>query len=91
MSATYKLSSADHAFNLDKSKFLSSCKRLMNLKKKTFENVMRKGGNAGNQHFLLFTQCFLPFQREIPSIQGHLSDARSYSKSNLVEGYQFLE
>ena len=26
----------------------------MNLKKKPFENIVGKGENAGNQHFLLF-------------------------------------
>ena len=26
---------------------------------------MGKGENAGNQHFLLFPQCFLPFPKEI--------------------------
>ena len=31
---------------------------LTNLRKKTFENIVGKGEN---QHFLLFTQCFLPF------------------------------
>ena len=30
------------------------------LKKKPFENVVGKGENAGNQHFLLFPLCFLP-------------------------------
>ena len=25
-----------------------------------FENIVGKGENAGNQHFLLFLQCFLP-------------------------------
>ena len=28
--------------------------------KKLFENIVRKGENAGNQHFLLFPQCFQP-------------------------------
>ena len=32
----------------------------LTLKEKTFENNMEKGENAGNQHFLLFPQCFLP-------------------------------
>ena len=26
-----------------------------------FENIVKKGGNAGDQHFLLSQQCFLPF------------------------------
>ena len=33
---------------------------LMTLKKKPFENIVGKGENAGNQHFLFFPQCILP-------------------------------
>ena len=29
-------------------------------KKRPFENIVGKGENAGNQQFLLFTQCFRP-------------------------------
>ena len=36
--------------------------------RKPFENIVKKGENAGNQHFLLFPQCFLPYQ-------GHESSA----------------
>ena len=32
----------------------------MTLRKYPLENIVRKGENAGNQHFLLFPQCFLP-------------------------------
>ena len=35
------------------------------LEKKALENTVGKGENAGNQHFLLFPQCFLLYQREI--------------------------
>ena len=36
------------------------------LKRKAFENTERKGENAGNKHFLVFSsQCFLPFSRQI--------------------------
>ena len=35
------------------------------LDKKHFENIMGKGENAGYQHFLLFSQCFLPFPTQI--------------------------
>ena len=35
--------------------------------KQDFENIVRKGENAGNQHFLLFQQCFQPDQRQKPS------------------------
>ena len=32
------------------------------LNKEAFKkNIVGKGENAGNQHFLLFQQCFLPF------------------------------
>ena len=30
-----------------------------NLEKKILGNIVGKGENAGNQHFLLFLQCFL--------------------------------
>ena len=30
---------------------------------RAFENLVGKGENAGNQHFLLFPQCFLSYQR----------------------------
>ena len=33
--------------------------------KKAFENIVGKGENAGNQHFLLFPQCFLLFPTHI--------------------------
>ena len=36
----------------------------MTLGKKPFENIVGKGENAGNQHFLLFLQCFRLFTRE---------------------------
>ena len=34
----------------------------MTLDKKTFENIVVKGENACNQHFLLFPLCFLLYQ-----------------------------
>ena len=42
----------------------------MTLKKKPSENIVGKGENAGNQHFLLFPQCFLPFQKQISIFQS---------------------
>ena len=39
---------------------------LKTLKKKSFENI------EGNQHFLLFPQCFLPFPGQISTFQSHL-------------------
>ena len=38
--------------------------------KSPFENIVEKGENAGNQHFLLFPQSFLPNQRESASLQS---------------------
>ena len=38
----------------------------------TFENIVGKGENAGNQRFLLFTQCFLPFPYQISIVYLHL-------------------
>ena len=35
---------------------------LRTLKKKPFVNIVGKEENAGNQHFLLFPQCFLPYE-----------------------------
>ena len=34
------------------------------LAQKSSENTAGKGENAGNQHFFLFLQCFLPHQRK---------------------------
>ena len=45
----------------------------MTLKKRAFENIVGKRENADNQHFLLFPPCFLPYLREKPSFQQHLS------------------
>ena len=36
---------------------------LTTLDKKPFENIVEKGENAGYQHFLLFPQFFLLFQK----------------------------
>ena len=33
-------------------------------KEETLENTVGKGENAGNQHFLLFPQCFPTYHRE---------------------------
>ena len=40
----------------------------MTLNKKPFENFVGKGGNVGNQHFLLSPQYFLLFKDEKSSI-----------------------
>ena len=51
--------------------FATQSKLLMTLKKKAFENIVRKGENAGNQHFILFPQCFLPFPNQISIFESH--------------------
>ena len=48
---------ADNNFKL----FTIQFRLLTTLYKKPFEKIVGKGENAGNQHFLLFPQCFLPF------------------------------
>ena len=39
--------------------FTTQSRLLSTLGKKPFENTVGKGENAGDQHFLLFPQCFL--------------------------------
>ena len=39
---------------------------------KPLENIVGKGENAGNQHFLLFPQYFLPIPRRISIFNLHL-------------------
>ena len=36
-----------------------------------FENIVGIGENAGNQHFLLLPQCFLPYQKQMSSTEPH--------------------
>ena len=40
--------------------FTTQSRLLMTLYKKSFESNVEKGETAGNQHFLLIPQCFLP-------------------------------
>ena len=46
-------------FNLDQSKILLSGNELS---QKPVENNVEKGKNAGNHHFVIFLQRFLPYQ-----------------------------
>ena len=48
-----------HTLSVWKSPKVVEWERLKTLKKKPFENIVDKGENAGDQHFLLFQQCFL--------------------------------
>ena len=44
-------------------------------RRESFENILGKGENAGNQHFLLFPKCFLSFTKNHISIsESHLLD-----------------
>ena len=42
------------------------------LKKRPFENIVGIGENTGNQHFLLFPECFLPFLKHITMLQSNI-------------------
>ena len=42
------------------------------MRKNAFENIVGKEENAGNQHFLLFPQYFLPYQGEISAFRSFL-------------------
>ena len=44
--------------------FTTPFQLLTTLSKKPLENIEGKRENAGNQHFLLFPQCFQPYQRQ---------------------------
>ena len=52
--------------------FTTQSQLLTTLRKKAFENILGKGENAGNQHFLLLPKCFLPFQKQISDFVSHL-------------------
>ena len=45
--------------------FITQWQLLLTLGKKLFENILRKGENAGNQQFLLFPQFFLLYEKQI--------------------------
>ena len=52
--------------------FTTQSKLLLTLRKKPYENIVGKGENAGNQHFLFFPQCFLPIPKRISVFKLHL-------------------
>ena len=47
--------------------FYHSIPTFIELKKKPCENIVEKGETTGNQHILLFPQCFPPFRKQISS------------------------
>ena len=52
--------------------FPKQSRLLTTLRKKPFKNIVGKGENAGNQHFLLFPACFLPFPNQFSIFQSHI-------------------
>ena len=51
----------------------TSCSgELKTLGKKPLENILGNGQNAGKQHFILFPQCFPPFQKQISIFHQYL-------------------
>ena len=51
--------------------FTAQSRLITTLRKKPFENIVGKGENAGNQHFLIFLPYFLPIPQQI-SIFSHI-------------------
>ena len=49
------------------------------MREKPPENIVGKGENAGNQHFLPFPQYVLPFPKEISFYQFILSSANAFN------------
>ena len=60
----------------------------MTLWKKPFENIVGKGENAGNQHFLLFPQCFLLYYFYII---GHFVDLSTIQVSRNQNVERFVQ
>ena len=52
--------------------FTTLSRILTTLQEKVFENIVRKGENAGNQHFLLFQQCFQPYQIQKSALKQNI-------------------
>ena len=53
--------------------FITQSQLLTTLYKKPFQNIVGKRENAGDQRFLLFPQCFLPFPKQISTFDSHLN------------------
>ena len=52
--------------------FIAQSQLFTTLSKRPFENIVGKGENAGNQHFLLFPPCFLALSSREISISASL-------------------
>ena len=53
-------------------KLTTQSRLLTTLRRKPFENIVGKGENAGNLHFLLFPHCFLPFLCQCSIFESYL-------------------
>ena len=71
----------------------------MALQKKALENIVGKGENAGNQHFLLFPRCFFPYHTQKSSFNPLQNDkflnwsklkALADNKINVTEKFEFV-
>ena len=51
--------------------FPTQSRLLTTPKKEPFDNSVGKGENAGNQHFLLFLQYYLPIPKRMPVVKLH--------------------
>ena len=56
----------------------------MTPREKALENTVGKGQPAGNQHFLLFPQCFLTYERETISTTLNLSSAKAFNLEQAI-------
>ena len=59
-------------------------KGLTHHQKTAFENIVGKGENGGNQHFLLFPQCFLLLPTQISVFESELFGVCKYFEFGLV-------
>ena len=55
-----------------------------NPENKAFENIVEKGENAGNQHFVLFPQYSLSFQKQITNFMLSSANAFNLDKSEIL-------
>ena len=59
--AWQKVSSTKHQIDTTCKRYFSFC-RLVTTLSWLLRNIVGKGENAGNQHFLFLPKCFLPYQ-----------------------------
>ena len=54
------------------------------LKQRTLENIVGKRENHSNQHFLLFTQCFLPYEKQNSSLLLSSTNVFNFAKAKIL-------